>query len=66
MALISKRFQSFQKEKVLTFMNSGASNTMFVSRDAFMEYKPIVPRNGDLAKAKNDGFEIVGEGNVVQ
>jgi hypothetical protein len=59
MALISKGFQSFQKGKVPTFMDSGASDTMFVSRDVFMEYKPIVPQNGDLAKAGNGGFEIV-------
>jgi hypothetical protein len=66
MALISKGFQSFQKGKVLTFMDSGVSNTMFVSRDAFMEYKPIVPQNRDSAEAKNEGFKIVGEENVVQ
>jgi hypothetical protein len=30
-------------------MDSGASDTMFVSRDAFMKYKPVTPWSGDLA-----------------
>ena len=47
-------------------MDSGASDTMFVSRDAFTEYEPITPRVGDSAKAENGSFEIVGEGDVVQ
>jgi Integrase core domain/GAG-pre-integrase domain len=66
MALISKGFQSFKKGKIPTFLDSGASNTMFVSRDAFMKYKPVTPRSGDSAKAENGGFEIIGEGDVVQ
>ena len=47
-------------------MDSGTSDTMFVSRDAFTNYKPITPRIGDSAKAENGNFEIIGEGNVVQ
>ena len=65
-ALISQGFQNFQKGKIPTFMDSGASDTMFVSRDAFAEYKPVVARVGESAKADNGGFEIIGEGNVVQ
>ena len=66
MALISKGFENFQKGKIPTFMDSGASDTMFVSKDAFTEYKPITPRVGDSAKAVDGNFEIVGEGSVVQ
>ena len=47
-------------------MDSGASDTMFMSRNAFTEYKPITPHTGDSAKVENGNFEIVGEGNVVQ
>ena len=65
-ALISKGFQDFQKGKIPTFMDSGASDTMFVSRDAFTEYKSVAPRTGDSAKAVDGNFEIVGEGSVVQ
>ena len=65
-ALISQGFQDFGKGKVPTFMDSGASDTMFVSRDAFTEYEPTTPRTGDSAKAVNGSFEIIGEGNVVQ
>ena len=66
MALISQGFQNFQKGKIPTFMDSGASDTMFVSKDVFAEYKPVVAHVGDSAKADNGSFEIVGEGNVVQ
>ena len=66
MALISKGFKIFQKGKVPTFMDSGASDTMFVSRDAFNEYKSITHRIGDSAKAKDGNFEIIGEGSVTQ
>ena len=66
MALISKGFQDFDKGKVPPFMDSGASDTMFISKDMFSEYKPVSTRLGDSAKAKDGGFEIVGEGNVVQ
>ena len=66
MALITKVFQNFQNRKVPTFLDSGASDTMFVSREAFTEYKSVTPRTGDSAKAVDGNFEIVGEGNVVQ
>src|ERR1700678_1005050 len=65
MGLISKGFQTFGKD-IPTFMDSGASDTMFVSRDMFDEYTPIESRIGDSAKAIGGGFEIVGEGNIVQ
>jgi GAG-pre-integrase domain len=39
---------------------------MFVSKEMFTEYKPTVSRVGDSAKAVDGGFEILGEGNVVQ
>lgn len=66
MALISKGFQGFQKGKIPTFLDSGVSDTMFVSRDVFVEYKLLSSCVGDSAKAKDGGFEIVGEGNVNQ
>ena len=47
-------------------MDSGASDTMFVSRDVFTEYKLVTPQKGDLAKAENRSFKIIGEGDVVQ
>ena len=65
-ALITQGFQAFEKGKIPTFMDSGASDTMFVSRDAFTEYEPTAPRTGDSAKALDGSFEIIGEGNVVQ
>jgi hypothetical protein len=65
-AFISRAFLGFQKGEVPTFMDSGASDTMFVSRDAFREYKPIESRLGESAKAEDGGFEIVGEGTVTQ
>ena len=65
-ALISKGFEGFQKGKVPTFLDSGASDMMFILRDAFVEYKPLSSCVGDSAKAKDGGFEIVGEGNVNQ
>ena len=49
-----------------TFMDSGASDIMFVSRESFNNYKLIVPHTGDLAKAVDGNFEIVGKGTVVQ
>ena len=66
MGLISKAFQSFDQGRVPTFMDSGASDTMFVSKDVFTNYKPIESRIGDSAKAKGGSFEIVGEGSVIQ
>ena len=65
-ALISKGYQSFGRGGVPTFMDSGASDTMFVSRKAFTEYKPTNSRKGDSAKANDGSFDIVGEGSVVQ
>src|SRR6202522_3174030 len=65
-ALISKGFQNFQNGKTPTFLDSGASDMMFVSKDVFVEYKPVSARLGDSAKANDGGFKIVGEGNVVQ
>src|ERR1700678_509434 len=65
-ALISKGFQNFQNGKTPTFLDSGASDMMFVSKDVFVEYKPVYARLGDSAKANDGGFKIVGEGNVVQ
>ena len=47
-------------------MDSRASNTMFISRDVFTEYKSITLCAGDSAKAENGSFEIIGEGNVIQ
>ena len=66
MGLISRGFQSFDQGKVPTFIDSGASDTMFVSKDVFTDYKPIESRLGDYAKAKDGGFEIIGEGSVRQ
>ena len=66
MGLISKGFQGFNNGKIPTFMDSGASDTMFVSRDAFIDYTPVTSRVGDSAKAKDGHFDIIGEGNVVQ
>lgn len=65
-ALISQGFRNFRMGKLPTFMDSGASDTTFVLRDVFSEYKSITPRAGDSAKAIDGGFEIIGEGNVVQ
>src|ERR1700678_2063061 len=65
-ALISQGFQNFQNGNTPTFLDSGASDMMFVSKDVFVEYKPVSARLGDSAKANDGGFEVVGEGNVVQ
>ena len=65
-ALISKGFQNFEKGKIPTFLDSGASDTMFVLREAFAEYKSVDSRVGDSAKAKGGDFEIIGEGDVIQ
>ena len=66
MALVSKSFQSFSKGKVPTFIDSGASDTMFVSREAFNVYNAMTPRSGDSAKAVDGDFEIIGEGTVIK
>ena len=65
-ALISKGFQKFGEGKIPTFLDSGASNTMFVLRDPFITYTPITSQVGDSAKAKDGNFDIIGEGNVSQ
>jgi hypothetical protein len=65
-ALVSKRFQDFREGAIPTFLNSGASDTMFVARDAFMTYQKTTPCSGDSAKAINGDFEIIGEGTVVK
>ena len=66
MALVSKSFQEPAKDTTPTFMDSGASDTMFVSKEAFTEYTTTSPRTGDTAKAVDGGFEIIGEGKVTQ
>jgi len=65
-ALVSKSFQSFSGGKVPTFVNSGASDTMFVSKGDFGEYKLMTPRSGDSMKAVDGNFEIIGEGSVTK
>ncbi len=65
-ALVNKGFQGFTKTEIPTFMDSGASDTMFVSKEAFTEYMATAPRTGDTAKAVDGGFEIVGQGKVTQ
>ena len=47
-------------------MDSGASDTVFMSRDAFMDYKLVTPWKNNSAKAENGNFEIISEGNVIQ
>ena len=65
-ALVSQGFSVFRQGKTPTFMDSGASDTMFVSRDDFVEYTPITSRTGDSAKAKDGDFDIIGEGKVIK
>jgi hypothetical protein len=65
-ALISKSFKYFGGEAIPTFMDSGASDMMFVSWEVFIEYKEISSHTGDSAKAVDGDFEIVGEEKVVQ
>ena len=66
LACAGKSFQSFDNRKTPTFLDSGASDTFFVSKDVFTGYKPVTTRVGDSAKAKDGGFEILGEGSVCQ
>jgi hypothetical protein len=56
LALISKGFQTFGKGNVPTFMDSGASDTMFVLKSNFNKYTPITPLFGDSAKAVDGGL----------
>ena len=65
-ALVSKSFQSFNGGKVPTFIDSGVSDTMFVSKGDFNNYTSTPPRSGDSAKAVDGDFEIIGEGTVVK
>ena len=65
-AMVSNNFHSFRGGKIPTFVDSGASDTMFVSRDDFSVYKAVTPRSGDSAKAVDGAFEIIGEGTVVK
>ena len=65
-AFVSKTFQSFGSGNTPTFLDSGASDTMFVSRDVFVEYRSTASRTGDSAKAEDGDFEIAGEGKVIQ
>ena len=65
-AFISKGFQRFENGKIPTFMDSGASDTMFVLRNVFTEYKLVVSCVGDSAKGENGNFEIIREGSVTQ
>jgi len=65
-AMVSNNFQSFNEGRVPTFIDSGASDTMFVSRDDFHIYKKVPPRSGDSAKAVDGAFEIIGEGTVTK
>ena len=66
MALISKSFQSFSGGRILTFIDSGASDTMFISKEDFGDYKSTTPRYGDSAKAIDGTFDIIGEGSVTK
>jgi hypothetical protein len=66
MVLVSKSFQVFREGKLPTFLDSRASDTMFILKESFADYEPIESRVGNSAKAKDGDFEIVGEGNVVQ
>ena len=65
-ALVSKSFQNFNEGEIPTFVDSGASDTMFVLREAFSDYKSTTPRSGDSAKAVDGDFEIIGEGTVIK
>ena len=66
MSSCSKGFQELGKGKILTFLDSGVSDTMFISKEAFVEYKAHDSWVRDSAKAKNEDFKIIGEGNIVQ
>lgn len=65
-ALVSKSFKDFSEGKIPTFVDLGASDTMFVSREAFSDYRSTTPRSGDSAKAVDGNFEIIGEGSVIK
>ena len=65
-AMVSNSFHNFNGGKIPTFLNLGASNMMFVSRDDFNVYKTVPPRSGDSAKAIDGDFDIVGEGTMTK
>ena len=65
-AMVSNTFHNFNGGMIPTFLDSGASDTMFVLRDDFNVYKTVPPRSGDSAKAVDGDFEIVGEGTVTK
>ena len=44
-AFVGTHFLSFGTRTMPTFMDSGTSDTMFISRDAFIEYKPTAVRS---------------------
>jgi hypothetical protein len=56
-ALISKGFWAFKGGNIPTFLDSGASDTMFVAREAFTEYKATTPHSGNSAKAIDRDFK---------
>ena len=64
-ALVSKGFQTFNRAGIPTFIDLGASDTMFVSREAFSDYESTTPQSGDSAKAVDGDFEIIGEGTNI-
>ncbi len=66
MTFISKSFQDFSQGKVPTFLDSGASDTMFVLKGDFKEYKSTSPRSGDSAKAIDGDFDIIGKGKITK
>jgi len=65
-AFISHGFTSFRQGDVPTFLDSGASDTMFISRGDFVKYTPITSRTADSAKAKDGDFDIISEGKVIK
>jgi len=65
-ALISKSFELLGKGGIPTFIDSGASDTMFVMKEAFTDYRNVTPHSGDSTKAIDGGFDIVGEGTVTR
>jgi len=65
-AFISSHFRAFAGGKIPTFIDSGASDTMFVSCNDFIEYTPVTFCTGDSAKAEDGNFDILGEGKVKQ
>jgi hypothetical protein len=64
--LLARVSKFSERENYLPFLDSGASDTMFILKESFADYKPIKSWVGDSAKAKDGDFEIVREGNVVQ